>query len=132
MNGPPPDSPDAWLQSARSDLAAARSLLGVEAVFPEVPAYHAQQAAEKSLKAVLILLQAPFPRTHVIRALLDLVTLAGLEVPASVNGAFALTQFATLTRYPSVVEPVTSEEAEEAVSAAAAVLDWAEELLTKL
>lgn len=132
MNGPPPDSPATWLSSAKSALAAARALVDAEGVLPEVPAYHAQQAVEKALKALLISLVVPFPRTHVIRALLDLITSTGRNVPEPVDAAFRLTQFASLTRYPGVMEPVTNQEAQESIDLAETVLTWAEGLLAQL
>ena len=41
-------------------------------------AFHAQQAAEKALKAVLIERAVRFPRTHDLEALTELVRLAKL------------------------------------------------------
>lgn len=46
-------SPSMWLAYARSDLALARVGPGAE-VLAEALSFHAQQAAEKGLKAVLV------------------------------------------------------------------------------
>jgi HEPN domain-containing protein len=50
---PEPGSPAAWLRYARSDLALARVPARGE-VLLESLCFHAQQAVEKSLKAVLV------------------------------------------------------------------------------
>ena len=43
-----------WLASAASDLSAARHCRGQVDVAPELVCFHAQQCAEKALKAVMI------------------------------------------------------------------------------
>jgi len=123
---PPPESPQAWLQRARSDLALGRAALNVPDVFPEDACFHAQQCAEKALKALLIQRGIEFPRTHVLETLLDLLTAAGVGVPPQVDEAFVLTQYAVETRYPGEWEPVSQEEARQALDMAADVLAWAE------
>jgi hypothetical protein len=59
-NLPEPGSPADWLRYARSDLALARIERPAE-VFLEMLCFHAQQAVEKSLKAVLLWKGGPFP-----------------------------------------------------------------------
>ncbi len=54
----PPDSPLEWLNRARSDLELARSLK--PDVYLEDLCFHAQQAAEKAIKALLIHHGTPF------------------------------------------------------------------------
>ncbi len=124
IDRPPPESPQAWLQRARSDLALGRAALNVPDVFPEDACFHAQQCAEKALKALLIHRGIDFPRTHVLETLLDLLTAAGVEVPPQVDEAFVLTQYAVETRYPGEWEPVSPEEARQALDTAAEVLTW--------
>jgi HEPN domain-containing protein len=53
----------AWLAKAGSDLAAARLLLEVHGP-ADIVCFHAQQAAEKLLKAILASSERPIPRTH--------------------------------------------------------------------
>lgn len=67
---PEPGSPQDWLRHARSDLAIAAGPRS-EDVLTETLCFHAQQAAEKAIKAVLVSRQFPFPRTHSIERLLD-------------------------------------------------------------
>jgi HEPN domain-containing protein len=123
---PPPESPQAWLERARSDLALARAALRLPDVLLEDACFHTQQCAEKALKALLLQQGIPFPRTHVVETLLDLLEASGVTVPANVDEALVLTQYAVETRYPGAWEPVTPEEARFALEVADRVLVWVE------
>ena len=70
----------------------------------------------------------PFPRTHNITTLLDLLP-QGMVPPSEVEAAASLTDYAVLTRYPGNFEPVTEEEYREAIYLAEAVIHWAETLI---
>ncbi|MCC6630247.1 MAG: HEPN domain-containing protein [Chloroflexi bacterium] len=108
---PPPDSPAAWLERARSDLQVARTVLGVAGVLPEDACFHAQQCAEKALNALLLGRGLAMPRTHVLETLLDLLIATGLKLPMEVDDAYVLTEYAVQIRYPAVRQPVTEPEA---------------------
>ena len=116
----------AWLQRAHSDLQLGRVALNTLGVLAEDACFHAQQCAEKSIKALLLQRQIPFPRTHAIEVLLDLLKTQGQMVPENVDEALILTEYAVQTRYPGDWEPVTKKEAKEALEMAALVLSWVE------
>lgn len=120
---------DAWLIRAHSDLQLGRSALRARGVLPEDACFHAQQCAEKALKGLLTQRGIPFPRTHVLETLLDLLKANGIIVPHSIDDAFELTQYAVQTRYPGEWEPVTRKEARHAIERAALVLAWVEGLI---
>jgi len=120
-------SPEEWLRHAHSDLEIARVTPSPEMLL-EGLCFHAQQAAEKALKALLIALGIDFPRTHSIRRLLDLLT-TDLNVPETVQETAGLTDYAVLTRYPGDLEPVTEEEYQEAIRLAEMVLSWVEQTM---
>jgi len=120
-------SPIAWLRHAQSDLALAR-VAPPPGVLLEVLCFHAQQAAEKALKAVLIANSTPVPRTHSIRTLLDLLPTSP-SVPPRVQEAAILTDYAVSIRYPGDLEPVEDEEYQEAVRLAEVVVSWAKSLI---
>ena len=120
-----PGSPADWLRYARSDyrLAAIRLPKGV---MLESLCYHAQQAAEKALKAILLHRGISFPFTHNLKTLLECLP-KSVQPPATVLQAARLTQYAVSARYPDDMEPVTSEaERQDAVRLARAVLIWAQ------
>lgn len=66
---PSPGTPEHWLRYAYSDLELAR-ISPPQMVMLEGLCYHAQQAAEKALKAVLVANNIFPPKTHSIRVLL--------------------------------------------------------------
>lgn len=109
-----------WLEKARRDfLTAQKELTGAEP-FADIICFHAQQAAEKYLKAHLVWQEIDFPRTH---ALEDLVLLAAQKDPdflALQEEVTSLTPYAVETRYPEFEEPLL-EDASEAVEIAAKV-----------
>ncbi len=122
----PTDVTLAWLQRARSDLQLGRAALNTPGVMPEDAAFHAQQCAEKALKALLLHREISFPKTHAIEVLLDLLKTQGISVPKGVDEAFELSEYAVQTRYPGEWEPVSKTEARKAVERAALVLAWVE------
>ncbi len=122
-----PGSAEDWLRYAKSDLELAR-IEKPEGVLLENLCFHAQQAAEKTLKAVLIFLEIDFPRTHNIRTLLDLLP-EGVDVPQEVEESAILTDYAVESRYPRSSEPVDDEEYRRVIGLAETVVSWAEKLI---
>ncbi|MCX6550713.1 MAG: HEPN domain-containing protein, partial [Acidobacteria bacterium] len=70
-----------WVARADEDLSVARHLLAEKLPYHGAIGFHAQQAAEKFLKAYLVAHQVEFPKTHDLGRLLDLI--------APVDGALA-------------------------------------------
>lgn len=119
-----PGSPSDWLRHAWSDLELARVVRNSRILLEDL-SFHAEQAAEKALKAVLIFKSIPFPKTHNIRTLLDLLPQDVIPTK-EVKEAAGLTDYAVLSRYPGDLEPVTDEEYRKALSLAEIVVKWAE------
>ncbi len=122
-----PGSPANWLRYAYSDLELAH-VERLPKVLLESLCFHAQQAAEKALKAVLITHAIPFSKTHSIRMLLDLLP-PDLTLPVEIQDAASLTDYAVFSRYPGDLEPVDEEEYQEALRLAEAVVSWAEKII---
>ena len=122
-----PGSPADWLRYARSDLELARVVRPDEVLF-EGLCFHAQQAAEKALKAVLIAKGVPPPKTHNIRTLLDLLS-QEVIAPQEIEDAASLTDYAVTSRYPGDFESVDEEEYKETVRLAENVVLWAERII---
>jgi len=117
-------SPEDWLRRAHSDLALACGRLRRD-VLPEDLCFHAQQAVEKSLKAVLISKGVDFPRTHNLRILIDVLPETVFRDPV-LDSSAALTDYAVSARYPGEVEKVTKEELKKARHIAREIVAWAE------
>ena len=62
-----------WVAKAELDYKTARHLLMAGDAYAAPAAFHAQQAAEKYVKALLVNLGTEFPKTHSLAALLDLL-----------------------------------------------------------
>jgi HEPN domain-containing protein len=120
-----PGSSRDWLLRAKGDLALAQSPLP-EGAFWEDLCFHAQQAAEKAMKAVYQHYGWVFRYTHDLEDLITGLERNGLRIPPEVTDADILTGFAWESRYPGLGEPVTAEEYRKAVSHAEAVVAWAE------
>ena len=127
----PSGLPENWLAHAESDLNLARVAQDRKEILPEQACFHAQQAAEKSLKAVLLFKRIEFPLTHDIEELVELVMQSGLVFPQEINEASLLTPYAAETRYPGHLEEVTPSDVNEAIRLAEAVLRWALGVLGK-
>ena len=91
--------------------------------------FDAQQAVEKSLKALLVHYQLPFRYVHDIAELLTLLEQGGIILPEDVRLAAGLSDYAVAARYPGPMEPVTEEEYQEAIVLSVAVLRWVEQSL---
>lgn len=125
---PVPGSPSDWLSRAEGDLALARIQLPDDAYYEDL-CFHAQQAAEKALKAIYQYRGWTFRYTHDLEELIAGLQREGLNIPSEVDEAIVLTGFAWEARYPGLGEPVSSEEHRDAVEKAEAVVAWARELL---
>lgn len=123
-----PGTPSDWLRHARSDLALARSFRSQDVLIEDL-CFHAQQAAEKSIKAVLLHMGIPFPYTHDIARLVTLLKEAHMMWPDELDEAATLTPYAVEARYPGLGTEASEEDHRRAVDIAARVLDWAEAVI---
>ncbi len=73
------------LRKAQEDADAVKKLLPDTDIADSVVGFHAQQAAEKALKAVLAASGDDFPWTHDLRHLMDRLQTAGTPLPASLR-----------------------------------------------
>lgn len=117
-----------WLEKARRDLVTAEREVEREGAFTDIVCYHAQQAAEKYLKALLTARGIVPPRTHALEDLLLLVMQAFPEAHAFAGNLSLLTPYAVAVRYPELAEP-SQEEALEAVRLARRLAAWSDGVL---
>ena len=109
-----------WVDHAEEDLRLAKFALKITSSCPhKLIAFHAQQCAEKYLKAFLALKKVDFPYSHNISLLVELCTpLAGWI--KDLQGIESLTPYAITARYPGKYK-VTKKEAVQAVELASIV-----------
>lgn len=126
MDKSPSDQCSDWLIHSRSDLRLAKISLKDTQILPEDCTFHAQQCAEKALKALLIAKSIEYPRTHSLEVLVGLLNERGMQIPETIDQAYILTQYAVQTRYPGEWEPITRHEARKAMELAEYILVWVE------
>lgn len=91
--------------------------------------FHAQQAAEKSLKALLIRHRVEFGRTHNLGELLRLAETVAHGIDQMLAEARALTPYAVGARYPGEEPPLDRDQASRHLALARKVLECAHTLL---
>jgi HEPN domain-containing protein len=88
-----------FLRKAYEDRDAVEILSGSDRAADAVVGFHAQQAVEKFVKAVLVVRGIDAPRTHDLRFLLDCAVAAGVQVPDDVRASLWLTPWSVEFRY---------------------------------
>jgi hypothetical protein len=91
-------------QKAGEDAIALRELAGNPEIADGIVGFHAQQAIEKWLKAVLAQQGVVFEYTHDLRHLIGLVEAAGLDFPLDTPAVVMFTDFAVPLRYEDLLD----------------------------
>jgi HEPN domain-containing protein len=115
------------LELAHDDHVAANALLDVAAVSDAIVAFHAQQAVEKALKAVLADRGAIYPFTHDVGLLTALCADAGIVTPSSLDDADRLTPYGVALRYGA--KSAGTVDRRTALDLAGAAISWARGLI---
>ena len=93
---------DRWLERADNDIITARQTLLLENGPTDTPCFHAQQAIEKALKALLTFHRITFPKTHDLLRLLDLALPLIPELDRDRAGFAEMETYAVDVRYPDL------------------------------
>ncbi len=123
---------EAWLRQADSDLAMAGYAVG--GGFHAQACYHASQAAEKALKAILISLDREPRQTHALEVLAQSLAAAGVPTePLADLRLNALSRMNSATRYPDGDQAPSDlfdrVDAEAAITTAKGVLAFVRSLM---
>lgn len=100
-----------WLRLANTDLIGAKALLEMGERFYSLSTFHAQQAAEKALKAYLVFQSIRVPKTHDIGDLVALIELRDKGFSELLKPCLELTDYAVAYRYPDAQKQPLSEKA---------------------
>ena len=113
-----------WLSLADEDLVTSEFILtSSKKPSYRIIAFHAQQCAEKCLKAFLVFNMIDFPYTHNIEKLLILCKSQNPQMVDEIKSAAILTDYSITTRYPGLETSITGDEAKDAVRLASKVRD---------
>jgi HEPN domain-containing protein len=113
-----------WLARADEDLAATRRLIQTPPPLMGIASYHAQQAAEKALKAFLAAHNAAFRPTHNLEELLPPCVAIEPSLGRFAVAARTLTPYAVRFRYPGGPLAPTQTEGELALQLAADLVEF--------
>ena len=111
------------LQAAEQDLAACGALTQAPGIGDAIVGFHAQQATEKALKAVLSRHGVEFRRTHDLALLLDLLQDRQLPPPPGADWLDELNPYAVEARYG--VSGIAGLDRPTVLAALHALLQWA-------
>ena len=107
-----------WLKKARSDLRAAEALIELDSPPEDIICFHAQQAAEKYLKGLLLFHQIEFEKTHNLVYLKDLCASEDPAFNSITSGIISLNPYAVAVRYPDDFRDYSLEDEREAIQMA--------------
>ena len=124
-----PDDPGAWAAKARSDLLNIRNNLAAGDVPWDTVCFHAQQAAEKYLKAFLVSQGRTTTRTHDLVMLLAECRSTGTDLNILETDCLLLSRYGVVFRYPGPEEEPSEQDGREAIAAAERVQAAIEPLL---
>ncbi len=91
-------------RKAAEDATAVREFAGHLHISDEIIGFHAQQAIEKWLKAIIAGRGEAFDHTHDLRRLMVLVAHDLEQLPFDANAVIALTQHAVPLRYEDLLD----------------------------
>jgi HEPN domain-containing protein len=107
----------AWVAKAEEDRLCIANNLAAARVPWSVVCFHAQQAAEKYLKALLVSRGVRVERTHDLEYLLDACLPLSPALGAVLPDCQTLSAYAVDARYPDVMEDDVKALASQAVAA---------------
>ncbi len=113
-----PDEPVGWVAKANNDLLNIDNNLSATRIPWDTVCFHAQQAAEKMLKAFLISRGMVAPRTHDLSMLLTQCSVHEPAFLSQEHDCRLLFRYAVESRYPQGLFEPTDVEGREAVDAA--------------
>jgi HEPN domain-containing protein len=116
-----------WLAHAEDDYESARLLIRRRKPLLYSSCFHAQQCAEKYLKALLVFKDQGFPKTHDLNVLNNLRKSSGLLIGIDEKNLELLSAYAVMTRYPG--DDLTIEEAKEAIRIATTIRKFSRNFL---
>ena len=93
------------MQRATDDITLVRRVADDMEIADAIVGFHAQQAVEKSIKAVLAARDIEYGKTHQLNYLVGQLTENGLDLPSSVIEADELSPWAVEFRYETDPEP---------------------------
>ncbi len=119
----------ALLERARGDRHVAATLAADPDAPPWSVGFHAQQAVEKAIKAVLAHRAIRYPFTHDILLLVEMLRANGIDGPPNAEELVLLTPFGAAWRSDDPAQESTSIESGWMLERVEETVTWAESML---
>jgi HEPN domain-containing protein len=122
-----PADPLSWIEIAEEDFQVAQLALKQKRSLNYTACFHAQQCAEKYLKALLVQRGKDFPKVHDLNRIRLLCESEGMIIPVSPQILEDLSMYAVENRYPGI--PANRQDAQAALATAKLVRQFARKTL---
>src|SRR6266487_5416060 len=103
-----------WFRKAENDFLVIKNNIASAEIPIDACCFHAQQAAEKYLKAYLISKKIHFPKIHELKALIILCADINPAFNSIAEPALKLSDYAIAPRYPDAFDDLTIDDARKA------------------
>ena len=104
-----------WFRKAESDLLNITNTLSSEKIPVDTCCFHAQQAAEKYLKAYMVSRNIDFPKTHDLQLLIKLIIPTNLAFTEILSIAIGLIDYGITPGYPDLLHEPELADAKKAL-----------------
>jgi HEPN domain-containing protein len=113
-----------WLAKAQQDLRASKELFKLEDDLLGISAYHAQQCAEKTLKAYLSFKNQSIQKTHNLVVLVELCKKFNFNFNKFLNDAAVLNPYSSKFRYPDDILAPERSDVEIAINISNKIMNF--------
>lgn len=125
-----PEKAKLLLEKAKDDEILLEEIISNERIRNEIIGFHAQQASEKLLKALLMAKNIPYRRTHDLIELIDLLADNGIKFPEPLMEIRTLSPFAVDFRYDYIPEEEEEPfDRKRALEMVRMLRNWVEKML---
>ena len=122
-------NPSEWIRLAEMDSATAHHMFETYHPKPiEIVCFHAQQAAEKMLKAFLVSKGIDFPKTHDLQELCLLCEGLDIQFNNFHREMVTLNRYSVIPRYPMEWE-ITEADAETALKCSENIMNFTKKIM---
>lgn len=119
------------LRMSAKDLRALAGMLDKTTFDDEIFGFHAQQAVEKGLKALLSLNEITYRRIHDLEELLSMLEDSGNGLPQEYRALADLSEFAVQFRYESIEDIDANLDRPQIIKSITSFLSYAENAIQK-
>ena len=113
-----------WIKKAEQDLFVIENIINISDAPYEICCFHAQQAAEKYLKAYLTAHNIDFLKTHMLFVLVKQCVDCNKRFLDILSNSKKLENFAVTPRYPDEMEDLTLFDAQQAYQNALTIKEF--------